>query len=666
MSAPQPPPSLPPSSPAAPSRTPGAGSGLPSPTGLAVAPGTPFAGYVLEDALGRGAFGVVYRARQQRPRREVAIKVIAARDARLVERFEREVDALAALSHPSIVTIFESGLVDGHLFYAMELLPGGSLREALRHGPLPPAEAIEHVATVAEALHAAHQAGILHRDIKPSNVLLSADGRAKLADFGVARPLDGGSSLTETGAVVGTPAYVAPEQLGAGGGAADRRSDVYALGVLLFELLTGRPPFAGESPAELYRRILEEPPPSARAVDRSVPVAADRVLLRAMAKAPEDRPATALDVARALRSGGVPAAGSAGRAGGSFVTVAVIAAVALAAAASGAAAMVMSGRDRSGGGASVPRAPAALTATERLARREARAAARSTPSPAPIDEAGASSAAAPPAATPPAAAPDARASGPAPEIGGLLDASVDALRRGELGDPGGVLSSIPPELVDDPRVLCLRGAQLAIEGRADEAIGPLGRIPDGPVRGVGLFFQGRALLALDRAADAVAAFAEALEHEPGWGANDIFFHHANTAGQRHFGNGLGTGLMSAAGVPGREPAKAVGYFALLCGSNRSNSHHNRTFSLCGLAEARFATGDADGARAALDGAIAADPSVFHGYRCRAGLHLLEARYVEALADARRALALPMQVGERRGLEELIGRIEAAQRESESR
>ncbi len=204
-------------------------------------------GFVLEEFIGRGGMGAVYRARQAGLERAVAIKLLprtAAEDAEFAERFRTEARALARLQHPHIVTIYESGATtDGHLFYVMEYVDGSDLSELLAHGALPAAQALSIARAVCEALEYAHARGIIHRDIKPANVLLGDDGLVKVADFGLAKQFSGPErteNLTVTGAALGTPSYMSPEQRK--GQPVDARADLYSLGVMLYEMLTGELP----------------------------------------------------------------------------------------------------------------------------------------------------------------------------------------------------------------------------------------------------------------------------------------------------------------------------------------------------------------------------------------------------------------------------------------
>ncbi len=208
-------------------------------------------GYNVEAELGHGGMGVVYRAWHLRLHRRVALKMLLAgahAQPAERERFLREAEAVAGLRHPNIVQVYEVGDVDGQSYFTMELVEGGSLAQQIQGVPQPVRKAAALVATLADAVHAAHQSGIVHRDLKPANILLTADGTPKVTDFGLARRLQGGGALTLSGVPMGTPSYMAPEQAQGQRDAAGPAADVYALGAILYELLTGRPPFRADLP----------------------------------------------------------------------------------------------------------------------------------------------------------------------------------------------------------------------------------------------------------------------------------------------------------------------------------------------------------------------------------------------------------------------------------
>ena len=301
-------------------------------------PGSEFAGYRIESVLGRGGMGVVYLAEHIGMGRKVALKVLAsdlAEDERFRERFVRESRLAASLEHPNIVPIHEAGEVDGVLYIAMRYVEGTDLRNLLRdQGALERERAASIVSQVASALDAAHARGLVHRDVKPGNVLIAkAMGstlgeHVYLADFGLTKRTSSDSGITGTGQFVGTLEYAAPEQFE--GRQLDARTDVYSLGCLLYECLTGRPPFRRETDAALMHAHLMEPPPTATSARPELPAAIDPVVARAMAKAPTDRHesagALAADARRALASG--DASGVAGPASGARSRRGVIAALA--------------------------------------------------------------------------------------------------------------------------------------------------------------------------------------------------------------------------------------------------------------------------------------------------------------------------------------------------
>jgi WD40 repeat protein/predicted Ser/Thr protein kinase len=261
------------------------------------APFSSFGDYLLLDRLGEGGMGVVYAARHLPSNRPVALKLLRAPGVPAA-RFLAEAVAVAALEHPHIVPLYDSGEQDGTPYLAMKLLPGGSLAERLsEQGPPPPREAARLIATVARAVQHAHDRGVLHRDLKPANILLDGDGAPHLADFGLAKLAEAPRALTQTRALLGTPAYLAPEIARLGARAATTAADVYGLGAVLYELLAGRPPFEEADHAVLLRRIAEEaPPPLPAGVPRDLAV----ICGKALAKEPARRYATAAALAEDL------------------------------------------------------------------------------------------------------------------------------------------------------------------------------------------------------------------------------------------------------------------------------------------------------------------------------------------------------------------------------
>jgi serine/threonine protein kinase len=223
-------------------------------------------GYEVLGELGRGANGVVYRARRIGLKRLTALKVLrggAAADPREASRLRGEAMALARIGHPNIIQIYEVGETGGRPFLALEFAPGGSLEARLRGGPQPARDVAALLETLARAVHAAHRAGVVHRDLKPGNVLFAEDGTPKIVDFGLAKQLNADDAQTRTGDILGTPNYMAPEQARGRSAAAGPAADVYALGAILYELLTGRPPFEGETVWDTLEQV--NSPPMCRA-----------------------------------------------------------------------------------------------------------------------------------------------------------------------------------------------------------------------------------------------------------------------------------------------------------------------------------------------------------------------------------------------------------------
>src|SRR5262245_54401329 len=257
-------------------------------------------GYSVEAILGRGGMGVVYQARHQKLDRPVAIKMLLsgvyAGPAEL-ERFHREAIAVARLHHPNIVQVHDVGDCEGRPFFTMELLEGGSLAAKLGGAPRPAQEAATLLATLADAVNAAHGSGIVHRDLKPANILLAVDGTPKIADFGLARAIDSEPGLTLTGARLGTPSYMAPEQALGRRDAIGPAVDVYALGAVLYEVLTGRPPFRGETPAETERQVIAVTPAPPSRLNASVPRDLETICLKCLNKEPTARYASAAELA---------------------------------------------------------------------------------------------------------------------------------------------------------------------------------------------------------------------------------------------------------------------------------------------------------------------------------------------------------------------------------
>ncbi len=284
-----------------------------------IAPGTVIDGrYEVLSRIGTGGMADVYLARDQLLGRQVAVKLLHhrfAEDQEFVERFRREASSAAGLSHPNVVAIFDRGEWDGTYYIAMEYLPGRSLKTVVREqGPLDPLSAIDVVAQILHAARFAHGRGVIHRDLKPHNVILDGEGRAKVTDFGIARA--GASDMTLTGSIMGTAQYLSPEQ--AQGQAVSAASDLYAVGIVLYELLTGAVPFDGETAVTIALKQVSATPPPPSALNPAVPPELDAVVARALAKDPAERFADAdeflgaLEYVRQLLSGEVSYAPGAG------------------------------------------------------------------------------------------------------------------------------------------------------------------------------------------------------------------------------------------------------------------------------------------------------------------------------------------------------------------
>jgi hypothetical protein len=278
---------------------------VPHPGGLPRVPG-----YEVETVLGRGGMGVVYKACHLALKRTVALKMLAAGHPHPGERarFRAEAEAVARLHHPNIVQIHEIGEADGRPFIALEYVAGGSLAERLAGQPLPPRDAARLVATLAEAMHLAHSRNLVHRDLKPANVLLAGESdtpvgqcQPKVTDFGLVRHLDADSGQTCDGTVMGTPSYMAPEQAEGRTRSTGPAADVYALGAILYECLTGRPPFEGATPLETLEQVCGRDPAAPSSLNRQAPRDLETICLKCLRKQPERRYASALELADDLR-----------------------------------------------------------------------------------------------------------------------------------------------------------------------------------------------------------------------------------------------------------------------------------------------------------------------------------------------------------------------------
>jgi WD40 repeat protein/tRNA A-37 threonylcarbamoyl transferase component Bud32 len=269
------------------------------------------AGYEILGELGEGGMGVVYKARQVRLGRVVALKMILAgakARRRDLTRFQTEMEAVARLQHPNIVQLYEVGEHDGQPYCALEYVDGGNLAQKLAGTPQPARQAAQLVETLARAIHAAHQQHVIHRDLKPANVLLTTDGTPKISDFGLAKQLTGGSEseallrhVTQTGEVVGTPSYIAPEQAQGKPHDVGAPADIYGLGAILYELLTGRPPFKGETTLDTLQQVRTQEPVAPSRLQPKLPRDLTTICLKALAKVPGHRFATASDLADDLR-----------------------------------------------------------------------------------------------------------------------------------------------------------------------------------------------------------------------------------------------------------------------------------------------------------------------------------------------------------------------------
>ncbi len=263
-----------------------------------------FGDYELLEEIARGGMGVVYRAKQVSLDRTVALKMMRPgllSTASEIQQFLSEARTAAGLQHPNIVAIHEAGEFDGLHYFSMDFVEGPNLAAVVRGGPLSPVEAARYVQILAETVHYAHTRGILHRDLKPSNVLVDAGGRPHITDFGLARRLDSDATITGSGTIVGTPAYMPPEQASGQTRNITAVSDVYALGAILYELLTGQPPFRAASQLEIVRMVMETQPVRPRLLNPAVDVRIEAICLRCLAKEPAKRFQSAAELAGDLK-----------------------------------------------------------------------------------------------------------------------------------------------------------------------------------------------------------------------------------------------------------------------------------------------------------------------------------------------------------------------------
>src|SRR3984957_11713779 len=275
---------------------------------MAAVSGTKFGPYEIVSLLGAGGMGEVYRARDSRLRRVWAIKVLPqalSLDADRMRRFEQEALATAALNHPNILAVFDIGTSEGSPYVVSELLEGETLRERLRSGAIPVRKTLDYAMQVAHGLAAAHEKGIIHRDLKPENLFVTKDGRVKILDFGLAKLTQPDSSShtsmptathgTEAGVVMGTAGYMSPEQVR--GMALDPRSDIFSFGAILYEMLSGKKAFHGETPADTMSAILKEEPAELSETNRNISPALERIVQHCLEKNPESRFHSASDIA---------------------------------------------------------------------------------------------------------------------------------------------------------------------------------------------------------------------------------------------------------------------------------------------------------------------------------------------------------------------------------
>jgi serine/threonine-protein kinase len=261
--------------------------------------------YDLLEELGRGGMGIVYKARQRSLNRVVALKRLlesSLRGPQNQARFRAEAEAAARLDHPHIVAVYEVASLDGQPCFSMQYVEGTTLSERLAAGPMPPRDAAVMLAKACRAIHYAHQQGVLHRDLKPSNILIDAQGEPHISDFGLAKQIESDTSLTRSGAVLGTPSYMPPEQAAGNRGQLGPASDVYSLGAILYQMLTGRPPFQAASPVDTVLLVLEQDPLPPRLVNPKADRDLELIALRALQKPPDLRYPTAAAMAADLEA----------------------------------------------------------------------------------------------------------------------------------------------------------------------------------------------------------------------------------------------------------------------------------------------------------------------------------------------------------------------------
>jgi tRNA A-37 threonylcarbamoyl transferase component Bud32 len=268
--------------------------------------GKQFGPYQIVAPLGEGGMAAVYKAYQPGMERYVALKVLPrsyADDPQFLARFQREAKLLAQLQHPHILPVFDFGQAESYTYIVMPFIQSGTLTDQLKGSPISLPRIRQVITQVGEALAYAHGRGLIHRDIKPSNILIDESGNCLLTDFGLARMVEDAVNLTSTGTIMGTPAYMSPEQ--GSGQKIDARSDIYSLGVVLFEMATGRVPYRAETPIAVVFKHVQDPLPPARSINPDLPEAVELVILKSLAKNPEDRYQTAGDLVRAIQ-GAIP------------------------------------------------------------------------------------------------------------------------------------------------------------------------------------------------------------------------------------------------------------------------------------------------------------------------------------------------------------------------
>ena len=258
--------------------------------------------YLVQRLIGKGGMGAVYEVQDVKANQVLALKVLTqAMEEESESRFMREFEMLTKIDHPAVLKVYGWGRYENQLYFVSEFISGRDLKSDIKtRGPWPSEEAAKLIATIADALAVAHSTGVVHRDIKPHNIMIANDGSVRLLDFGVARKTGGAmETLTKTGMIVGTPEYMSPEQFGTH--RVDERSDIYSLGVVLFELLTGKVPFGGETPVAIAMKVIQQPAVPPQTMRRDVPEWIDRIVVKCMDKDPKNRYLNAAQLAEALR-----------------------------------------------------------------------------------------------------------------------------------------------------------------------------------------------------------------------------------------------------------------------------------------------------------------------------------------------------------------------------